>query len=278
MLKNILKDYNFDLFKKKHIIKLERLIKKTNKYPNYIYCLIRNKKIKLTPEEIIRQLYIIVLLDDYDYNKSDIKVEFNVVFGKDTTKRADIAVFDKNGIIKLIVEVKNPSIKLNENCINQLKSYCLGTGAPIGILSNGRDILILKREGSIFKEISYIPNINQNADKNKGRFKRILIKIHSYYEIFFLCLLSFLGSINKDNSLNLLFFYSPALMYYLKNKNSKFFYIFFILSFIIVANFFIYFIDANKFQDVFKKDITKPFCYIFSFILNLNLLKNKATH
>jgi type I restriction enzyme M protein len=31
----------------------------------YAKCLIRDKDIKLTPEEVVRQLYLMVLLDDY---------------------------------------------------------------------------------------------------------------------------------------------------------------------------------------------------------------------
>lgn len=33
----------------------------------YVKCLIRQKDIKLTPEEVIRQLYLQLLLDDYRY-------------------------------------------------------------------------------------------------------------------------------------------------------------------------------------------------------------------
>ncbi|HNW55320.1 MAG TPA: SAM-dependent methyltransferase, partial [Bacteroidales bacterium] len=33
----------------------------------YVKCLVRNKEIKLTPEEVIRQLFIRVLMDDYGY-------------------------------------------------------------------------------------------------------------------------------------------------------------------------------------------------------------------
>ena len=62
-LYEILKDseYSLDMFSQDAIVELEnRIIKRTDKkgktYPA-VSCLVRNKEIKLTPEEIVRQLY-----------------------------------------------------------------------------------------------------------------------------------------------------------------------------------------------------------------------------
>ena len=61
----------------------------------YITCAIRNKDIKLTPEEAVRQLYIYMLMNNYGYMASRIQLETPIHFGREV-KRADIAIMDKD--------------------------------------------------------------------------------------------------------------------------------------------------------------------------------------
>ncbi|WP_202635626.1 type I restriction enzyme HsdR N-terminal domain-containing protein [Rugosibacter aromaticivorans] len=49
----------------------------------YIHCLVRGKPIKLTPEEAVRQLYIMVLKDDLGYPVSRMELEYGVTFGRE---------------------------------------------------------------------------------------------------------------------------------------------------------------------------------------------------
>ena len=88
----------------------------------YIPCLIRDKDIKLTPEEVVRQLYIDKLINEYGYTKSRIQVEYSVHFGREV-KRADIVIMDKiqTTAVYIIIEVKKPKFKDGKE---QLKSYC----------------------------------------------------------------------------------------------------------------------------------------------------------
>lgn len=41
----------------------------------YINCLVRQKEIKLTPEDTIRQLYLQILIEEYGYHPSRIELE-----------------------------------------------------------------------------------------------------------------------------------------------------------------------------------------------------------
>ena len=52
---------------------------------------IRKKEIKATPEEIVRQLYLMVLTEDMGYPISRMELEYEVTFGREK-KRADIVV------------------------------------------------------------------------------------------------------------------------------------------------------------------------------------------
>ncbi|MBZ7939431.1 type I restriction enzyme HsdR N-terminal domain-containing protein [Campylobacter sp. W0014] len=165
MIEEILKDtgYKLDLFSKEAIEKLEKSIftKEAKNGKNYyVQCLIRNKDIKLTPEEIVRQLYIDKLLNEYDYPKDRIKVEFGVHFGREV-KRADIVVMDKIQITTpyIIVEVKKPKLKDGKE---QLKSYCNATGATMAVWCNGKEISYYHRKDpNYFESIPNIPKSNQ---------------------------------------------------------------------------------------------------------------------
>ena len=125
-----------------------------------IECLVRKKDVKLTPEEVVRQLFIDKLINEYGYPVSRIKLEFPVYFGREV-KRADIVIMDADRptVPYIIVEVKKPKLKEGKE---QLKSYCNSTGAPIAIWTNGDKIAFYNRKDpNYFEEIRDIPNVNQ---------------------------------------------------------------------------------------------------------------------
>ncbi len=164
-LTELLKDSNYKLtqFQPEQIERLESTIIVKDikgKQTPYIKCLVRNKDIKLTPEEAIRQLYLMVLNEVYDYPFDRMELEYAVSFGREK-KRADIVVFDKKDTraIYLMVELKKPKLKDGKE---QLKSYCNATGAPIGVWSNGDSISYYHRKDpNYFEDISAIPNANE---------------------------------------------------------------------------------------------------------------------
>lgn len=172
----ILKDseYKLELFSQKAIENLEEkiVIKEGKTAPNYyVACLVRDKQIKLTPEEIIRQLYLDKLMNEYGYAKNKIQVEVAVQKGRDTgekegKKRIDILVCDEKGSPYIIVEVKKPKVK---DGYAQLESYMRWENAPIGVLCNGDSIeeFYHNKEDKNYKttkleKLSNIPNATQS--------------------------------------------------------------------------------------------------------------------
>lgn len=126
----------------------------------YIKCLIRDKDIQLKPEEVIRQLYTAILINDYGYSKERITYEFPVYFGRET-KRADIVVRDPGdfNVAYIIVEVKKPTAKDGRE---QLKSYTHATGASMAVWTNGNAITYYQRKNpNFFEDIKDIPKSNQ---------------------------------------------------------------------------------------------------------------------
>ena len=126
----------------------------------YIKCLVREKEIKLTPEEAVRQLYIYKLIHEYSYPADRIQLETPIHFGREI-KRADITIMDKDRptIPYIIVELKKPKLTDGKD---QLKSYCNATGAPIGVWTNGEQVSCYNRKDpNFFEMISDIPKANQ---------------------------------------------------------------------------------------------------------------------
>ncbi len=156
-------EYDLSLFTPAQISAIENLIteKNTSSGTNYsITCVVRKKDIRLTPEEVVRQLYALSLMEDYGYPISRMALEYEVTFGREK-KRADIVIFDKDHSDTpfIIVEVKKPKLKEGKE---QLKSYCNATGAPIGIWSNGKSISYYHRKDpNFFEDISNIPRADQ---------------------------------------------------------------------------------------------------------------------
>jgi type I restriction enzyme M protein len=175
----ILRDtpYGLNIFKKEKIEQLENKIVWKDSKP-YVVCLIRNREILLKPEEIVRQLYIAALIEDYGYPKSRIKLERSVHFGREK-KSADIVIFDKDrpAVEYIIVEVKKPNEKLGKE---QLKSYCNATGCPIGVWTNGSQISKYNRKNpNYFEEITALPNSEQSLSdilKERYTLKDLIIK------------------------------------------------------------------------------------------------------
>jgi type I restriction enzyme M protein len=102
--------FSLDIFSPKSIAAVEAaLIEKNGKY--YLKCRVRAREVIAKPEEIIRQLWLHRLECDYDYPPGRFAVEYPITFGRDSSKRADIVVFDADRptVPYIIVEVKQPT-------------------------------------------------------------------------------------------------------------------------------------------------------------------------
>ena len=164
-LNDIFKNTSYDdtLFSEEAIVAVESAIFmkpiKGVEIP-YIKCLVREKEIKLTPEEAVRQLYIYKLIHEYGYPKDRIQLETPIHFGREV-KRADITIMDKDRptVPYIIVELKKPKLTDGKE---QLKSYCNATGAPIGVWTNGEQVSCYNRKDpNFFEMITDIPKATQ---------------------------------------------------------------------------------------------------------------------
>ena len=113
-----------------------RFKKEENK--TYIFDDFRKKFVVLTPEEWVRQNFLLYLITDLDFPKTLISVEAGLKLFK-TIKRTDIVVYDKQGVPLLLVECKAPEIAINEKVFDQIVRYNMALQVNYLIVTNGLD-------------------------------------------------------------------------------------------------------------------------------------------
>jgi|TARA_B110000037_G_C17115988_1_gene503753 type I restriction enzyme M protein len=171
-------NHSLSIFSESEINRLKDKVSLNKEHKPIIDCLIREKKIILKPEEVVRQLYTYRLINEYSYPIDRIKFEYSVSFGREK-KKADIVVFNEENFNTplIIIEVKKPKLKDGKD---QLKSYCNATGATMGVWSNGEFINHFHRKDpNFFEEIPNIPNNSQNLEdvlSEKFTLRDLMIK------------------------------------------------------------------------------------------------------
>jgi len=102
----------------------------------YIFDIIRKKYVLLTPEEWVRQNFIRYLLEEKGYIQSLVRVEMFFKLNR-LSKRADIALFDRNGKPKVLVECKSPKIAISQVVFEQVARYNLSFKVDFLVVTNG---------------------------------------------------------------------------------------------------------------------------------------------
>ncbi|MFC6268829.1 type I restriction enzyme HsdR N-terminal domain-containing protein [Frigoriflavimonas asaccharolytica] len=108
---------------------------KKNKDKIFIYDLVRKNWFLLTPEEWVRQHWILYFLKIKNYAASALIVEKKIEINN-VTKRLDLLITEKTKPI-ILIECKAPNIKLTEKTFEQTARYNSIVCAEEIILSNG---------------------------------------------------------------------------------------------------------------------------------------------
>lgn len=102
-----------------------------------VYDGIRKKFVAFTPEEWVRQHWLRFLVEEKNYPRSLIAVEYSLKVNH-LSRRCDIAVFGRNGKPQLIVECKAASVKLTQKVFDQIARYNLALKVRYLVVSNGK--------------------------------------------------------------------------------------------------------------------------------------------
>ncbi len=131
---------------------------------NKIHCLIRDKEVSKTPEEIVRQDYIKKLIEHYNYPKEFIAVEVGIKMGSQIhKKKADIVVYEDEKKLTPIIIVENKK-KNRQDGLDQLHSYMNATGVIFGVWTNGDPVYQLREDPNKFRVISNIPKKGETLE------------------------------------------------------------------------------------------------------------------
>lgn len=124
----------------------------------YIFDEIRKKRIRLTPEEWVRQHFVQYLINHLHYPKSWIQLESGIKL-HGLPKRADIVVFNTETKPHLLVECKAPTIKITNAVFEQAVRYNFVYQVNYMVLTNGLEhfCCILNYENHSYDFISTIP-------------------------------------------------------------------------------------------------------------------------
>jgi len=138
-----------------------------------IYDFVRQKWVKTTPEERVRQALVASITKDLRYSLERIREEVPIKMGSTyASKKADVVIFtDKARETPYIIfESKKPTRK---DGVEQLKSYINATGAPYGVWTNGnQEVIIFRKEPNIFEYLPRLPAVDEDIDSVKQPLRK----------------------------------------------------------------------------------------------------------
>jgi hypothetical protein len=134
---------------------------KSSENKTIIFDKLRKRYFVLTPEEWVRQHFVMFLINQKKYPTSLIALEKQLTINN-RKKRTDILVFNADGKPDIIVECKAPQIKITQATFDQIARYNLKLKANYLIVTNGLEHFYckmdLEKETYIF--LKEIPDYN----------------------------------------------------------------------------------------------------------------------
>ncbi|MBU2622262.1 MAG: N-6 DNA methylase [Proteobacteria bacterium] len=153
-----------------------------------IYSPLRLKWVTLTPEERVRQAYLIVLTEEYGYSIEQISEELDVSGRGSAQARADFVIWrstqDKNDEKPpfIIVECKSDNVSIKAQDYAQGEHYARMTDAPFFVTHNSRETRYWRvkkdKMPGYIEEIENIPH----ADATDNEIKELFSKLRVFKE------------------------------------------------------------------------------------------------
>ena len=138
---------------------------RTQNGKQYVLCAWRRRYVRLTPEELVRQTTLQLLVDEYRYPHNLIAVEVPIEVAG-IQKRCDAIIYNQHMQPLMLIEFKAPSIHLTQEVFDQAAIYNRTLHVPILMLCNGRESIVAQIHATQYQFIDHIPayNILTNID------------------------------------------------------------------------------------------------------------------
>ncbi|MFM7710569.1 MAG: type I restriction enzyme HsdR N-terminal domain-containing protein [Ferruginibacter sp.] len=110
-----------------------------------VFCAVRRRWYKCTPEEWVRQYFLLYLIEKKGLSPSRMAVEKSItVSGK--RRRFDVVVYDDNFVPCILVECKEPAVELTETVLQQVLQYYSVVQSRYFIITNGAQTMVFLRQ------------------------------------------------------------------------------------------------------------------------------------
>lgn len=125
-----------------------------------IFDSLRKKFVRLTPEEWVRQHFVMYLTSELKYPSGLVSIETGIMVNG-LQKRSDIVVYDRNGQPWMIVECKRPEVTLNEETFYQAANYHQTLNSQYLVVTNGIQHYCCKFAEQGFQFINSFPEFEK---------------------------------------------------------------------------------------------------------------------
>ena len=122
----------------------------------FVTCLLRKKRVVLTPEEWVRQHLIHYLVAHKSLAQGRLAVEVSLKVNS-LSKRADIVYYDETLQPHLVVECKAPEVKLTSETVFQIATYNSQLNSKFLLISNGLDHFIFENQKGSLVPLDDLP-------------------------------------------------------------------------------------------------------------------------
>ena len=129
-----------------------------------VFDAVRGRWLVLTPEEWVRRHVVEYLRQECGFPPQLI-VEEHPIALNGMAQRADIVVMDCEAKPYLVVECKEPSIKMSREVLCQVVRYNSVLGCKYIVMTNGIDTYCYIKEGDDYAPINYFPHMESGMTK-----------------------------------------------------------------------------------------------------------------
>ena len=116
-----------------------------------IFCVSRKKWVVLTPEEWVRQNFMLYLSEMLNYPLSLMAVEKQIKIGE-LNKRFDIVVF-KDSVPFILIECKEMAVAITTSVLQQVLNYNMGIQSRFIVVTNGNQSFAFEKSDHSFVEV-----------------------------------------------------------------------------------------------------------------------------
>jgi hypothetical protein len=128
---------------------------------------IRKKYVALTPEEWVRQHFIMYMVNEKQVPAGLIVLEKKLILNT-MTRRPDILIHDRQGNPLMIIECKAPEVKISQDTFDQVARYNSVIRVPYLVVTNGLQhyCCLMDYNRQTYKYLEDIPDYKTICDES----------------------------------------------------------------------------------------------------------------